>query len=228
MVSRRRRPVASQRHVRHRWPRRGGVLPGRHPPPRRSTPSPSFPRRTPREPRPEAHARLEPAPQSEYEPARAPSSSDASRVPTGGLASVNARGPGRRRSRRRPRARSVCGPARPSTRHPNRHPNRQPNAHRHLRPRSKPSSRPRASFRSRVAPRRAPCVSSRVGTRLAGGGVYSRGRVRVRPIRVETPRRARARLLRRRNARLDAPSPPRVVRRRVDGVLARFARGDTG
>ena len=64
-----------------------------------------------------AHARLEPAPQSEYEPARAPSSSTP-RAYRREVWRASTRGVSRRRSRRRPRARSVCGPARPSTRHP--------------------------------------------------------------------------------------------------------------
>ena len=168
--------------------------PGRHPPPRRSTPSPSFPSRTPREPRPEAHARLEPVPQSEYEPARAPSSSTP-RAYRREVWRASTRRVSRRRSRRRPRARSVCGPARPSTRHPNRypnrHPNRQPNAQRHLRPRSKPSSRSRASFRSRVEESAAfPRASGR--DLSGGGGLFSRTRSSSSHPRRNAAARARA------------------------------------
>lgn len=201
-------------------------FPRRRPPPGRSTPSPAFPSRTPREPRPEPHARREPAHHSEYEPARTRPSSTL-RACRQEAWRASRRGLSRRRSCRRPRARSVRGPVRPSTRHPSRHPIRHPSARRRLRPRTRPSSRSRGSFRSRVASRRRSRRLSRRDGVSAGAGVCSRGRVRVRPIRVETPRRARARLPRRRRARLDAISPPRVVRRRVDGVLARFARGDT-
>ena len=197
-------------------------FPRRRRPPGRSTSSPAFPSRTPREPRPEPPARREPAHHSEYEPARTRPKSTL-RAYRRQARRKSRRGVSRRRSRRRPRARSVRGPVRPSTRHPTRH----PNAYHHLRPRTHPSSRSRASSRSRVARRRTRRLLARRDAVSAGAGVCSRGRVRVLPIRVETPRRALARLLRRRRARLDAPSPPRVVRRRVDGVLARFARGDT-